>query len=69
MKLTRSLLAVALSFSLSLLTFIALPVHSVNAQDSTVALQRGFRFCQACIWFILHEVFIGKGSGLRIVGL
>ena len=43
MKLTRSLLAVALSFSLSLLTFIAIPTHSVNAQDSRVALQRGFR--------------------------
>ncbi len=43
MKLTRSLLAVALSFSLSLITFIALPIHTINAQDSKVALQRGFR--------------------------
>jgi hypothetical protein len=43
MKLTRSLLAVALSFSLSLVTFIALPIHTINAQDSKVALQRGFR--------------------------
>lgn len=43
MKLTRSILAVALSFSLSLVTFIALPIHTVNAQDSRVALQRGFR--------------------------
>ena len=43
MKLSKSLLAVALSFSLSLVTFIALPIHSVNAQDTRVALQRGFR--------------------------
>ncbi len=43
MKLTISLLAVVLSFSLSLVTFIAFPIHSVNAQDSRVALQRGFR--------------------------
>jgi hypothetical protein len=43
MKLTRSLLAVALSFSLSLVAFIALPIHTVTAQDSRIALQRGFR--------------------------
>ncbi len=43
MKLSRSILAVALSFSLSLVAFIALPIHSVTAQDSRVALQRGFR--------------------------
>ena len=43
MKLSRSLLAIALSFSLSLVTFIALPINSVNAQDSRIALQRGFR--------------------------
>ena len=43
MKLTRSLLAVALSFSLSLVTFIALPIQTATAQDSRIALQRGFR--------------------------
>ena len=43
MKLTRSILAVALSFSLSLVAFIALPIHTVTAQDSRIALQRGFR--------------------------
>lgn len=43
MKLTRSLLAIALSFSLSLVTFIALPIQSANAQDSRIALQRGYR--------------------------
>ena len=43
MKLTRSLLAVAHSFSLSLVAFIALPIQTATAQDSKIALQRGFR--------------------------
>lgn len=43
MKLTRTLLAVALSFSLSLITFIALPIQTAISQDSRIALQRGFR--------------------------
>lgn len=43
MKLTRSLLAVAISLSLSLVTFIALPIQTAIAQDSRIALQRGFR--------------------------
>ena len=43
MKLTRSLLAIALSFSLSLLTFLALPIHTTTAQETRVALQRGYR--------------------------
>lgn len=43
MKLTRSLLALALTFSLSLLSFLALPLHTTTAQEVTAALQRGFR--------------------------
>jgi hypothetical protein len=43
MKLTRSFLAIAICFSLSLFTFLTLPVHKVTAQDGTVALQRGYR--------------------------
>ena len=43
MKLTRNLLALALAFSLSLLSFIALPIHTVTAQEVQVALQRGYR--------------------------
>ncbi|MBC7898784.1 MAG: hypothetical protein H7070_01915 [Saprospiraceae bacterium] len=43
MKLTRSLLAIALSFSLSLLVFFALPIQTAIAQESRIALQRGYR--------------------------
>jgi hypothetical protein len=43
MKLTRSLLALALSFSLSLLSFLAIPSHVVTAQEINAALQRGYR--------------------------
>lgn len=43
MKLTRSLLAVALCFSLSLVTFLTFPLQVTTAQDSKVALQRGYR--------------------------
>ena len=43
MKLTRSLLALALSFSLSLLSFLALPLHTTTAKEVSAALQRGYR--------------------------
>ena len=43
MKLTRSTLALALSFSLSLLSFLALPFHTTTAQEVNPALQRGYR--------------------------
>lgn len=43
MKLTRSLLAIALCFSLSFLTFLTIPTRTATAQDSKIALQRGFR--------------------------
>jgi hypothetical protein len=43
MKLTRGLLSLVLSISLSLFTFIAVPTQAVSAQDSSVALQRGYR--------------------------
>src|SRR5215207_2065667 len=43
MKLTRSLLALALCFSLSLLSFLVLPTSTVTAQEINAALQRGYR--------------------------
>lgn len=44
MKLTRSFLAVSISFSLVLFSFLCISIQSVNAQqDSKVALQRGYR--------------------------
>ena len=43
MKLTRSLLALALTFSLSLLSFLSLPLHTTTAQGINAALQRGYR--------------------------
>ncbi len=43
MKLTRSLLALALTFSISLLSFLALPLHTTTAQEVSAALQRGYR--------------------------
>lgn len=44
MKLTRSFVSLSLVLSLSLFSFLTLPVQSINAQDTTkVALQRGYR--------------------------
>jgi len=43
MKLTRGLLALALTFSLTFVAFITLPVRTANAQEKSVALQRGYR--------------------------
>ena len=43
MKLTRSLLALALSFSLISLSFVTIPLHTVIAQEVNAALQRGYR--------------------------
>ena len=43
MKLTKSFLAVALSFSLSIFSFLILPVQTIHAQDAKIALQRGYR--------------------------
>ncbi len=43
MKLTRSLLALALTFSLSLLSFLAMPFTTATAQEVNAALQRGYR--------------------------
>lgn len=43
MKLTRSFLATALVYSLGFISFAALTAQPVNAQDTRVALQRGYR--------------------------
>jgi hypothetical protein len=43
MKLTRSLLATALIFSLGFLSFLTVAVQPVSGQTSRVALQRGYR--------------------------
>lgn len=43
MKLTRSFLAVALVYSLGFISFATLAVQPVNAQETRVALQRGYR--------------------------
>ncbi len=43
MKLTRSLTSFALIFSLSLISFLTLPIQTINAQDTKIALQRGYR--------------------------
>ena len=43
MKLARSITAIALSFSLVFVSFLTLAVPSVSAQDSTIAIQRGYR--------------------------
>lgn len=43
MKLTRGLVSLSLIFSLSFISFLAIPVHTVTAQDSTITLQRGYR--------------------------
>jgi hypothetical protein len=43
MKLTRSFLAIALVYSLGFISFTTLAVQPVNAQETRVALQRGYR--------------------------
>ncbi len=43
MKLTRSFLAAFLSLSLVSVSFLSFTVQSVSAQDSNIALQRGYR--------------------------
>lgn len=43
MKLAKSFLAAALCFSLSSFSFIVISTQTVSAQDSKIALQRGFR--------------------------
>lgn len=43
MKLTRGLLALALTFSLASISFLTLPVRTAVAQEKTVSLQRGYR--------------------------
>lgn len=43
MKLTRSFTSFALIFSLSLISFLTLPIQTINAQDMKIALQRGYR--------------------------
>jgi hypothetical protein len=43
MKLTRNLLAIALSFPLVLVTFLSFSTPIVKAQDSKIAVQRGYR--------------------------
>jgi hypothetical protein len=43
MKLTRSFVAIALCYSLCLTAFLSFPINEVSAQDSKIALQRGYR--------------------------
>lgn len=43
MKLTRGLVTLSLIFSLSIISFLAIPINTVTAQDSTITLQRGYR--------------------------
>jgi hypothetical protein len=43
MKLTRNLLAAFLSISLVSVSFLSLAIQSTSAQDSKIALQRGYR--------------------------
>jgi hypothetical protein len=43
MKLTRSFLATFLSLSLIFVSFLSLAIQSASAQDSKIALQRGYR--------------------------
>ena len=43
MKLTKSFLFLFLSFSLFSVSFLSLTPRSVSAQDTKIALQRGFR--------------------------
>ena len=43
MKLTRGLVSLSLIFSLSFVTFLTLPAQTALAQETNVALQRGYR--------------------------
>ncbi|MBS1794409.1 MAG: hypothetical protein JSS81_11175 [Acidobacteria bacterium] len=43
MKLTRSLTSFALILSLNIFSFLTLPIQTINAQDTKIALQRGYR--------------------------
>jgi hypothetical protein len=43
MKPTRTLIALAVTFTLSLVSFLSLPLNTVTARDPNVALQRGYR--------------------------
>lgn len=43
MKLSNNFLALILSFSVALVSFLALPIQTTTAQDGRVALQRGYR--------------------------
>ena len=43
MKLTRSFLAIAISFSLVFVSTLGFSIQKVSAQDSQIALQRGYR--------------------------
>lgn len=43
MKLARSFVSLSLSLSLVFVSFLSLSVQQVNAQDSKIALQRGYR--------------------------
>jgi hypothetical protein len=43
MKLTRSFFALALSFSILSVSFLAVPTHTVTAHEVSAALQRGYR--------------------------
>jgi len=43
MKLTRGLVSLALIFSLGFISFLALPIQTVTAQESKIAIQRGYR--------------------------
>jgi hypothetical protein len=43
MELSKSFLALILSFSLGLIGFLAIPFHTTTAQEQKVALQRGYR--------------------------
>lgn len=43
MKLTRSFLAATLTFSLVFLSFLTISISDASAQDSKIALQRGYR--------------------------
>ena len=43
MKLTRGLVSLSLIFSLAFLSFLTLPVRTASAQETRIALQRGYR--------------------------
>ena len=43
MKLSKKISSFALIISLSLISFLTLPIQTINAQDTKIALQRGYR--------------------------